>query len=545
MTARSANSNAAQPPSNGPRTWRLDAPVLRLADVERETSHDWSVRDAFEGVQVFGATGSGKSSGSGRALALGLLRAGFGGLVLTAKPTDAQDWAGPNGYMRLAGRSDRPIVVGPPSRWNEYRSWGVEVPAAGHQLDFLDYEFRRLSDVGINPSLNLVSLFETALEVGRPQEPGTASDPFWRDTFRQLVQNAVDLAMMADGAVSLPRIKDIVMSAPESQEAALSDSWRNSRSVCWECIQRAQARFDRNDIPTFFDEEDLRQTATYWLIDLASLAWKTRSSVRTMFTAKVDFLLRSPLRQMFSPTAGSHGDPTPRTFAPDESHAGRVIILDFPIKSFGEVGRFVQILYKTLWQMATEDRPVAVDETSGVLLGQAPVLLWADESQYFVTARDLAFQLTARSKCVSTVYLTQNLPNYYAMIAGADNRSIADSLVGNLQTKIFHANGDPVTNRWASDVFGPAIHDFCNRSTSLISGERSVGRSESFHAVVKESDFVCLRKGGPEAGGMVDAIVFQAGRRWDPEDDRGGHVLRTSFEQSGTSGQLKEDGSHA
>ena len=44
----------------------------------------WRVKDACEGTVIFGGTGSGKTSGSGRALATAFLAAGFGGLVLCA-----------------------------------------------------------------------------------------------------------------------------------------------------------------------------------------------------------------------------------------------------------------------------------------------------------------------------------------------------------------------------------------------------------------------------------------------------------------------------
>jgi hypothetical protein len=522
------------PPASGPASpsadWRFDTPVHQFVDTERGGSHAWTVRDSFEGVQVFGATGSGKSSGSGRALALGLLRANFGGLVLTAKPTDARDWAGPRGYMAQAGRKDRPIVVGPPSRWKEYESWGVAVPPGGHRLDFLTYEFDRLQRAEVNPSLNLVSLFETAVEIGRPQESGPGSDPFWQDTFRQLLQNAVDLAIMADGAISLIRLKEIVMTLPQTQDEAFSPEWRAAGGACWECLNKAQARFDRSEPPPHYDEEDLRQVATYWLIDMASLAFKTRSSIRAMFTSRIDFLLRSPLRQIFSAgTSGLEG-PNAHTFAPDATHNGRVVILDFPIKSFGEIGRFVQILYKTLWQMSTEDRAVTVDEERGVGSGQSPVFLWADESQYFVTVRDLAFQLTARSKCAATVYLTQNLPNYYAMLKGADSRSVTDSLVGNLQTKIFHANGDPTTNSWAEMLFGQYAGTMRNQSASL-SGDHTMGRSQSLIPVVHSREFVVLRKGGEADRRAVSAVMLQAGRRWHGEDLDTGHLLRTQFMQ--------------
>ena len=52
----------------------------------------WTIGDLFEGVQVFGDSGSGKSSTSAKVLAASMLRAGYGGLVLTVKPEDSTDW---------------------------------------------------------------------------------------------------------------------------------------------------------------------------------------------------------------------------------------------------------------------------------------------------------------------------------------------------------------------------------------------------------------------------------------------------------------------
>jgi len=52
----------------------------------------WRIKDACEGTVIFGGTGSGKTSGSGRALAQSFLGAGFGGLVLCAKPEEPALW---------------------------------------------------------------------------------------------------------------------------------------------------------------------------------------------------------------------------------------------------------------------------------------------------------------------------------------------------------------------------------------------------------------------------------------------------------------------
>jgi len=57
-----------------------------LMDFSTEThTNYWTIRNAVEGVQIFGGIGSGKTSGSGRVIALRYLASGFGGLVLTAK----------------------------------------------------------------------------------------------------------------------------------------------------------------------------------------------------------------------------------------------------------------------------------------------------------------------------------------------------------------------------------------------------------------------------------------------------------------------------
>lgn len=125
---------------------------------------------------------------------------------------------------------------------------------------------------------------------------------------------------------------------------------------------------------------------------------------------------------------------------------GRIILLEIPIKQYEQVGRLAQVIYKTIWQRAIERRTCS-----------RPVFLWADEAQYFVTREDALFQQTARAKLAATVYLTQNLPNYYAALDGAGSTAATESLLGNLQTKFFHANGDPATNEWAERVFGKVL----------------------------------------------------------------------------------------
>ena len=131
---------------------------------------------------------------------------------------------------------------------------------------------------------------------------------------------------------------------------------------------------------------------------------------------------------------------------------------------------------------------------------------------------DALFQSTARSSRACTVYLTQNLPSYFAAFSGPNSRSEVEAFVGNLQTKIFHANGDPTTNNWAADSIGKTLQ--IRLSAGLSEGiaragsTQNAGASHMIEFLVQPQEFTMLRTGGPDFEMQVDGIIFQAGRRW-------------------------------
>jgi len=53
----------------------LDTPLVMLSEDD-----PWTIRDSFEGLQMLGGTGAGKTS-SAKIFAMAFLNAGFGGLV--------------------------------------------------------------------------------------------------------------------------------------------------------------------------------------------------------------------------------------------------------------------------------------------------------------------------------------------------------------------------------------------------------------------------------------------------------------------------------
>lgn len=98
----------------------LDKSLVEFSDQNGRLN--WTIRDAVEGIQIFGGIGSGKTSGSGRLLALKFLANGFGGVVLTVKPDEVDMW---REYCRTSNRSHDMIIVEPGGR---------------HHFNFLEYE---------------------------------------------------------------------------------------------------------------------------------------------------------------------------------------------------------------------------------------------------------------------------------------------------------------------------------------------------------------------------------------------------------------------
>lgn len=456
--------------------------------------YPWTLRDAMEGTQIIGSTGSGKSRYSGAAFAVGLLRAGLGGLVLTVKPDERFQWCE---YARLAGRVEDLVVVD---------------VSAKNTFNFLDYECRCATDAKLTH--NLVNLFLTAASSGEEQQ--SLAEPFWRDSQEALLTNAFDLDILAYESCQLRQVIDIIRDAPQSRAEVRSTKWRRE-SACWRALSCAA-----NNKLTAPRRADLEECAAYWLVEFAQLAQRTRSVIITSILSKATRLLRSPYRELFC----SDG---PSTATPDVSHRGKIVILDLPVKTFGETGRLAQLLYKTVWQQATERRAPQLDANSPTFdPSQRPVFLWVDEAQHFVTRHDMLFQQTARSAQAAAFFITQGISNYRAQLGSANGQAIAESLLGGFQTKVFHQSGDPTTIEWAERLFGRG-RVFLN-GRGVTSKDETVSRNtqESYLPLVPATTFTTLKKGGPQSNHMAEALVFQGGRIWDRVQ---GHVLRAVFQQ--------------
>ena len=241
----------------------------------RRPENFWCLKDAFEGVQILGGTGSGKSSGSGQALARAFLESNLGGLVLTAKTDEVLAW---KEYARATGRETDLLIV---------------EPGAPHRFNFLRYELKR-PGAGAGHTENLVNLFSSVLEASeRRQGQGGGGDQYWQRTVKQLLRNAVDLAVLAADDLDLPSLYRIITSAPRSIAEAASAEWRKD-SVCFTLIEVAEAKAAGKS-----RQSDFELTRDYFLREFPGLAVETRSVIVSTFTSMADCFLRGLLRDLF------------------------------------------------------------------------------------------------------------------------------------------------------------------------------------------------------------------------------------------------------
>lgn len=490
----------------------LDYPLIHLSGQGQLASY-WTVRNAVEGVQIFGGIGSGKTSGSGRMLALQYLSAGFGGLVLTVKPDEKQLW---QEYCKLAGRTNDLIIV---------------EPGQGHYFDFLEYESK-----GEGMTENIVQVLKTVIRASQEKSGGGSDDPFWETALDMLIFNVIDLCKLAYGKVSVQRMYDIVQAIPKAESFTSDDKRNLAFTTAFELAQQnvknqieilghlnaenietlSDAAYQEALFNSLPDARTLKSIDQFFLESFMNLSEKTRSIIDFSFSGFLFRLLRDPVYSLFCRYAS--------TFTPDDCLDGKIILLNLPVKLYHKIGTDSQIMFKYIWQRAMEKRDTSKNDR--------PVFLWADEAQNFLHEHDADYQATARSSRIATVYISQNLPNYLANMGGTKSAYKVKSFLGTLGTKIFHANADVETNRYASELIGDGFFEETSR-TATAAGQFSASRTKSLKIdrIVRPEDFVRLRTGGNLNNFKVEGYLHLQG---NPIKD-GASYAKIIFDQNFTS----------
>ena len=478
---------------------RVDKPdPFHPATVLRRWDKDaFTLEDATTGVCVFGGTGSGKTSGPAKHLALAYMARQFGGLVLCSKKEERGMW---ETWAAEASRS---------------KDLAIFDASGTFRFNFMEWEAQRPGE-GAGLGINIVSMLDeiaAAVTGGSGDAAGEAGDnnKFFTDALHHLNANAVDLAIAARTPLTLPFLRSLINSAPRSLQEAQDPQWQKE-SDCWVALEEAEELTRGADEDTRATVKECRQ---YFLNEFSGLNERTRSIILLYFAMLVRPFLTKPLRSLFATTTN---------LQPEDAFDGKIIVVDVPVQEYRLVGRLANLAWKYCMQIAVMRRARGGREQR-----LRPIFIWADEAQQFVSSFDAEYQAVARSGAGCTVYITQNRESYRRVLQDDD---AVDSLLGNLQCKVFCQNSSVDTNEWAAKLLGQnwvgVVSTSTNRQGPEPNGTSGVSRSDQYRYRVEPGEFTVLRRGGVHHDHRIDAIVYNGGKVFD-----GGKSFRVlTFDQT-------------
>jgi len=464
--------------------WEDNASLLDLGD-----NDDWQIKDACEGVLIMGAPGSGKTSGSGFAIASAFLMSGFGGLVLCAKTDEARRW------QKLC------------SQYKREQDCIVITRDSPHKLNILAYETFH-PRIGLTD--DLITFFRELISIVGRRSGQNAHEDFWINATNQLMRALFDVFLLAKEPMTVDNLVRFVTSAPESPDKDWSDL-PYFADVMDRAKQSVQTDEDRRVFSNAFD---------YWANVYPGIAPMTRSGITLGFTAMADALKGRGIHALIS---------TETTLTPESILSGKIVILDLPLKECGQGGMLVQAAWKYLFQRAVERRADKGQSSA------RPVFLWEDEAHLFFSQHDVEFQPTARDCRAAHVLISQSLHNFYQL---GHNVHAVQAVLATLNTQIFHANGDLETNKWASEKIGTTLKMHVSISIAPEpqqgfwdqfrphKSNTTTSLSQQRESVLQPEAFLQLKKGGD---GITQAVILWVSHAF--ASNKGQPFTITTFEQ--------------
>lgn len=460
-----------------------------------------TLRQLFEGTLTLGTSGSAKTSTTAHMFAHAFMDAGFGGLVLTAKVEEKNQW---RQWARECGRENDLVIF---------------KPTNPYYFDIMEWEAKRQDG---SDTETVVGLFMVIIEIANGGAI-QSKESYWILSLRSMLRSTVDILKCSGQTVSIENMYHLIITAPTSISRLGSGDFQKD-SFCFKCLNTATDNFERlegsGNREDHFDDFDI--SFKYWTYEFPNLAEKTRSIIVSMFTTTADAFLRGNLKRLFNT------DPRRQEALPELARQGKIIILDLPIKKYEQTGVIAQGVYKLCFQKAMERERVTSRTPN--------VFLFADECQFTLTSYEDSFQTTARSSRIATFYLTQSISNLHLNLGDkAEQRT--KSLLTNLGTKIFHAQVDDETNLFASKLIG---EDWSLQSTSSSSfnqddtGQLSTSFAQQRRFLLEPITFSRLLRGGAHNEYIASAIVHQVGRIWSTEENFLEVFMKQEFGQSDT-----------
>ncbi|MDB5346005.1 MAG: AAA-like domain protein [Schlesneria sp.] len=466
----------------------LDMTLLNWNDMDRFTKRHL----LNGGVCVTGRAGSGKTSSSGRLIGNAIIGHDLsGGLILGAKPEDLGNW---KSMFASAGRSHDLLVFAPdsPLRFNFL---GYVLESGGHTRD-------------VTRCITMIA--ET---LRSSDTSGGENADFWEREQERMIYNAVEIIKQAKGTVSAPDIQRFITSAPQCPAEIMTEAWR--AEFCNQCMATAF-----NVEKSAVEAHDFQLASDYWLSEFPIMSEKTRSSILTGVMGLLHVFNVGVVRELVSTTTN---------VTPDDMLSGKWVFVDMAPAEWGDMGTLVAAGWKYLTQRRVLRRHAQPDDFINVI--------WADEYHQFVNSFDSYYIAQCRSHLGCMVVLSQSLSSYYAALKGDAGKNLADALLPNFGTKIFHALGDLKSAEWASGLIGKNLQTFFGVTTGPVEniweemngrGKVTMSTTEHYESELQPAVLLNgLRTGGHVNGLICDGIVIRSGEPFS----NGANWLEVTFSQ--------------
>jgi len=277
------------------KLFRKSRTINPLDDVlfQWSRSDPYRTRDLLRSVGVFGATGSGKSSGSGDWFGNAIVAyPRSSGLILCAKPEDKPMWE------KMFARHKRE------------KDYSVFEPGGTCRFNFLDFVLQSGGD-----TRQVTKCITTIGETLRSDKSGgTENSRFFEREEERLLYNAVGIVKLATGKVTAPDLQKFITTAPLSAVQIATPQYQ--ASFHFQSMLKAE-KTPKSPV----EQHDYEQATDYWMSEFPNQADKMRSCTTAGVLGVLHVFNTGEVRELVSTTTN---------VTPNDMHERGHWVLDLP-----------------------------------------------------------------------------------------------------------------------------------------------------------------------------------------------------------------------
>jgi hypothetical protein len=458
----------------------LDDVLMRWPDGSPMT-----IRHILRSIQCKGITGSGKSSGAGRAILNAVLAHPRSSVAIIAQKPEERDEVCE--HFARHGKRDKLIIIeeGGESKCNFFAD---ELASGADSRSMTEF----------------ITCLGQGLDAGQGGG-GRENARFWEKLEERILFNSVEALRQGTGTVTAPSMLDFLTTAPYSPDTLKPPQraeWE--KGLHFEVMEKAVARSK-----TRIEAADYEVIKAFWSKEFPLMDDKPRSSG-----------LAGVMNTLHNACTGLAYDmtSTESTVSPRMIDDGYSFLINMPFSIYGPTGRYVSAGWKYKLQKHILRRKWKPSEIFFMMM--------CDEYQESVTDFDPRFLAQSRSHGGCMFTLTQTVHSEYSQVG---NQHKVDALTSNFGTHIYHLC-DPKTAKAASDQIGQRLETIIDVSPESVIDplDTLLGRSKpsiscrSQYAPILQPRVLQaqLRTGGPGNRFIVDGIAvrpgepFASGENW-------------------------------